>query len=367
MRIILLTSSLALGGTERVVASLCNELARRGDSVTLILTFSGTGKQFYRISDAAEVIYLADIVGIKSVNILSYSQRLLALRKLISQRSADVIVSFLPNVNVATIISSAFLGVPVIICERSYPAVYPAFHWLNLLRRLTYRFADMLTVQTESVAGMFRRLCPGVKAVCTIPNALPQEIASYRKTPESQRKVLLSLGRLASEKQIDKLLEAFSAAAPEFQDWDLHIYGDGPLMRTLEQHIQSAGLHTRAFLKGPTSTPWEVMARADMFVMVSQYEGFPNALLEAMGMGLPCIVFDCPSGPREITRDGKDALLVPLNDYEALVAALQQLMRDKELRLSLGAQARESVRSRFNQTQILERWDHLFKQVGVVQ
>ncbi|RJG01287.1 glycosyltransferase family 4 protein [Noviherbaspirillum sedimenti] len=367
MKIILLTSSLALGGTERVVANLCNDLARRGDSVTLILTFSGTGKQFYQISEATEVIYLANIVGVKKISILSYTQRLYALRQLVSQRSADVIVSFLPNVNVATILSTAFLGVPVIICERSYPAVFPRFHWLNLLRRFTYRFADMLTVQTESVADIFRRLCPGVKAVCTIPNALPQEIASYRKTPESQRKILLSLGRLASEKQVDKLLDAFSAAAPEFHDWDLHIYGDGPLMMALEQHIESAGLHTRVFLKGPTSRPWEVMACADAFVMLSQYEGFPNALLEAMGIGLPCIVFDCPSGPREITRDGQDALLVPLNDYQALAAAMTKMMGDAQLRRCLGNQARDSVRRRFSHAHVMSLWDRLFKRVGAIQ
>lgn len=367
MKIILLTSSLDLGGTERVVASLCNAWAARGDDVTLIVTFSGGGKQFYQISDVAELIYLADIVGVKNINILTYAERLCALRRLITERAADVIVSFLPNVNVATIISSAFLRTPLIICERSDPAGYSGFHLLAVLRKQTYRFADMLAVQTQGVADRVTNLYPGLKAVCAIPNALPAEIACYHKTAGTQRKTLLSLGRLASEKQLDKLLDAFARIAPFFSEWDLHIYGDGPLMQALDKQIRKAGLHTRAFLKGPTANPWEVMASADAFVMVSQYEGFPNALLEAMGIGLPCIVFDCPSGPREITRDGKDALLVPLNDDDALVAALQKLMGDEVLRIALGKQASESVRSRFSHVQIMEKWDRLFRQVGAME
>jgi glycosyltransferase involved in cell wall biosynthesis len=367
MKIILLTSSLALGGTERVVASLCNEWVARGDDVTVILTYSGGAKMFYPLPERAELIKLADVVGAKTLGVLSYAQRLYALRRLITERSADVIVSFLPNVNIATILSSAFLRIPLIICERSYPLSIPKFHVLNVLRKRTYRYADVLTVQTDGIADKFKQLFPGLKAIQTVPNALPAEISMYQKSNGGERKVLLSLGRLAPEKQVDKLLNTFSLIAPMFPDWDLHIYGEGPLTNSLEAQIRQAGLQSRVFLKGPTSKPWEVMAGADAFVMVSQYEGFPNALLEAMGIGLPCVVFDCPTGPKEISRGGKDALLVPLNDYEALRRELSRLMSDENLRTRLGSQARESVNRRFSHAQVMALWDKLFRQVGAVQ
>lgn len=365
MRIVLLISSLDLGGTERVASGLSNAWAGRGDDVTLIATFSGGGKPFYEISPSVEIIYLADMVGVKNVNVISYLERLHVLRRLLTEKAPDIIVSFLPNVNIATVLSSAFLKIPVIIGERSDPASYRRFDTLNLLRRLTYRHADMLTVQTEGVVSQVRKMYPGLKAVHVVPNALPQEVMLYQQRGGGPRKILLSLGRLSAEKQINKLLHAYSALAPSFQEWDLHIYGDGPERAALEGNIREAGLQDRAFLKGPTSEPWQVMADADAFALVSQYEGFPNALLEAMGIGLPCVAFDCPRGPREIMRNGEAGLLIALNDRDALVAALQKLMEDAPLRRTLGRRAREVVSSQYGLTAVLARWDQLFEHAGV--
>lgn len=109
----------------------------------------------------------------------------------------------------------------------------------------------------------------------------------------------------------------------------------------------------------------EELARAGAFVLTSEYEGFPNALLEAMAVGLPCVTFDCPSGPREISMDGQVALLVPLNDEQALGHALEQLMSDAVLRQPLGSQARASVIEHFTLNEVLEQWDLLFEDVGV--
>lgn len=364
IKIAVLVSSLDHGGTERVVTSLCNAWSARGDDVTLVPTYSGGGRPFFEVSEAVELIYLAEVVGVRARSVFSYAHRISALRRLISTRSPDVIVSFLPNVNLAAILSSAFLRIPLIICERSDPTSYPHENIIGTLCKLTYRFADMLTVQTDSVATKVEGLYPGQNIVRAVPNPLPASVISHQKTATAQRKVLLSLGRLSSEKQIDKLLDAFAEVAPYFGDWDLHIYGDGPVKLALAKQIQRTGLDGRAFLKGATKSPWKVMAAADLFVMTSKFEGFPNALLEAMGVGLPCIAFDCPSGPREISRNGTDALLVPLDNHAGLVSALKRLMEDEKLRNALGKQARESVCSRFTLAGVIQRWDHLFKEVG---
>ncbi|MBC7499707.1 MAG: glycosyltransferase family 4 protein [Herminiimonas sp.] len=367
MNILLLTSSMSSGGAERVAATLANAWSGRGGRVTLMPTFSEGGGCFYTLSPQVRLVYLADLVPAKARTVINQMLRLRALRRFIDRERPDVIVSFLPNVNVAAILASAFLRIPLIICERSDPSSFPKQGFLDKLCQATYRFADMLTVQTTSVAAKVDRLFPGVKSVRVIPNPLPTDVVSIAKAASGHRKVLLSLGRLSSEKQIDRLLDAFSAVATMFEGWDLHIYGDGPQQAALALQIEVGGLQQRVFLKGRTHTPWSVMANAEAFAMTSRYEGFPNALLEAMGVGLPCVVFDCPSGPRDITRDGEDALLVPLNDHDGLVAALTTLMGDETRRHALGRQARESVCRRFSLGEVIEQWDRLFVEVGALR
>lgn len=363
MKILFLTSSLNAGGAERVATTLCNAWSARGHTVTLVPTFSGGGQPFYEISSAVELVPLADLVGSTQKGVRSSVRRLFALRRLIASRRPDVMISFLPNVNVATIISSAFMGIPRIVCERSDPSARSQMAPWEVACRLTYRYADMLTVQTSAVAAKVRRLYPGVARVGVIPNPLPDGIASSRVPRDSGRQVLLSMGRLSEEKQVGHLIDAFNSIAPGCPDWDLHIYGDGPLRSTLESQAQQLGWQERIMFKGSTREPWKVMAGADAFVMASRYEGFPNALLEAMAAGLPCVATDCPSGPREITVNGTDALLVPPDNHAALCTALSDLMRNAPLRAMLSERGRASVTGRFSLNAVLAIWDQFFDQV----
>lgn len=364
MKILFLSSSLGAGGAERVATTLCNAWSDRGDDVTLISTFSGGGQSFYRVADGVELLSLADFTPGAKKNLAGYFRRGRALRRLVAQRQPDVLVSFLPNVNIAAIVALRTLNVPLIICERTDPSSCPAPVALRTACRLVYRFADLLSVQTESVAAAAARHYPGVRRVAAVPNPLPPGLLEHVRRGHPGRRILLSLGRLSAEKQVAKLISAFAAVAGRFDDWDLHIYGDGPLKDELQAQIALGGLSGRVMLHGMTSRPWEVMASADAFVMTSQYEGFPNAMLEAMGVGLPCVAFDCPSGPRELSGEGSDAMLVPLNDEPGLRAALAELMGNEALRLSLGMRAREAVIGKYGLASVLERWDRLFRQVG---
>jgi glycosyltransferase involved in cell wall biosynthesis len=354
------------GGAERVASTLSNAWTARGDQVTLMPTFSGRGDCFYELLPDVRLIYLADLVSSKGRTWSNQLARLRALRQFIEAERPDVIISFLSNVNVAAVIASLGLGIPVIICERSDPFVMPTSRWLKFTSRFTYRYATVLMVQTQAVAAKYVALGWSLKQLWVIANPVSVQMLNIQRSISvAKTKRMLSVGRLDEGKQFDVLIQVFASLAHRYADWSLRIIGEGSLRSVLQQQITSLGLDARVELAGQSATIGEELAKADIFVLTSKYEGFPNALLEAMTVGLPCVAFDCPSGPQEISMDGQVALLVPLNDEQAFELALERLMLDADLRQTLGCQARASVLERFSLDKILGQWDLLFEELGI--
>ena len=363
-KILLLVSSMGSGGAERVASALANAWVSRGDRVILMPTFSGRGECFYELSSGVRLVYLADLISRKVRTWITSIGRLHALRRFIAAEHPDVIVSFLPNVNVAAVIASAGLGIPVIVCERNDPFVEPISLFWQLARRLTYPLADVLMVQTQAVANKYASSGWGLRRVRVIPNPVLKQIVDIvHPTIDTTIKHILSVGRLEDQKQFGLLIKVFATLTEAYPNWMLRVLGEGSLRKVLRQQITDLGLDSRVELPGQTMNVSEELTKADVFALTSKYEGFPNALLEAMTVGLPCVTFNCPSGPRELSMDGKVALLVPLNDEQAFRLAMEQLMLSADLRVSLGAQARASVMSRFSLEKVLKSWDSLFEEV----
>ncbi|MVW77971.1 glycosyltransferase family 4 protein [Bordetella sp. 02P26C-1] len=370
MKILLLVSSMHAGGAERVAATLVNAWTERGDTVTLVPTYSSKGTCFYPVSDAVNLIWLADRAGTRQGGPLAAWTRLRALRQLIIEQKPDVVVSFLTNVNVAAILATKVLGkldVPLIVCERTNPVAETTTGrvW-SQARRFLYPKADMVTVQADDTVGPFSRQVPGMRRLEVIPNPLPPALLDaplVDAQAETPRKRLLAMGRLVPAKQFDLLIDVFAQLATAYPDWDLWIWGEGPDRDSLRARVESAGLVDRIQLPGRTDAPWEALSGGHAFVLSSAVEGFPNVLLESMALGLPCVAFDCPSGPREMTRDGQDAILVPAGDRDKLRDGMRRVMADATLRHSLGLRAAQSVRDRYALPAVLAQWDRLFETV----
>jgi glycosyltransferase involved in cell wall biosynthesis len=214
-------------------------------------------------------------------------------------------------------------------------------------------------VQTRRSAHHLLQVAPGVRRIAVIPNPLPDGLPACRQAePAGERRVLAALGRFNPVKQFDRLIECFAALAPQCPDWDLCIWGDGPQREACLRRVRELGLESRILLPGFSRTPWDDLARAHAFVLNSRVEGFPNALLEAMALGLPCVATDCPSGPSELTLGGRLADLVPLGDEAALGQALLRVMRAGTAeRQARGRAAAESVRARYGLDAVLRAWD----------
>lgn len=362
LRLTLVIHSLAGGGAERVTAMMANEWSRRGRDVTLI-TLDAAEHDAYPLDERVERLGL-DLMR-ESRNLWAAlrnnARRIIVLRRAIRASHPDRVVSFTDKANVLTLAACIGLGVDVVITERTDPRRHEIGRVWGALRRLLYPQCAALVVQTEAVRRHFEPIMRG-RPVVVIPNAVhapPKREGQAADTPATGRR-LVGMGRLDPHKGFDLLLEAFARIADRHPEWRLTILGEGPDRNRLEEIIAAKQFAGRVELRGWVADPNAVLRRSDLFVLPSRYEGFPNALLEAMACGLPAISFDCDSGPREIIRDGVDGLLVPTGDVDALIDALERLMSDEILRDRFAARAADVV-DRFSVELYFERWEGVLK------
>lgn len=360
MRILFLVSSMEGGGAERVAALLSNEWVAQGHSVILLATFSGRGGCSYTLDERVELAYLADRT--RSCFDRTAIGRLFALRRAIQDSQCDVVLSFLTNVNVAAILARSGLRVPLVVSERIYPPLMPTGRLWSALRQLTYRHADVIVMQTKEGRRWVDETIPGAEsAVIANPLKLPlvesEPVVSPDRFVPKDCRLLLSVGRLDPQKNFPLLLNAFAEIAPRFPEWRLVIVGEGPERAALELLVGEKDLTGKASLVGRAGNLDEWYRRASAFAFTSRFEGFPNALLEALGYGLPVLSLDCPTGPAELVEDGRNGLLLPLSSTGSTVASgLTRL-------LSVPWPTSDNVLQAFAASAISEQWITLFEKI----
>lgn len=364
-RLLFFVSSMNAGGAERVAATLANAWAQCGDRVCLVMTHLDSRTSFYPLDSRVQCVALGERIIPSAIPVLWRKWR--ALRAIHDEFAPDVVLSFLTNVNVNVLWALRAVSTPILVSERTHPLhSQSAGRLLSWLRLRLYGKARRVILQTERAAQDFATVFKP-RSVVVIPNPLPADL--LQRAPVFPRRLaqppqVVALGRLAKVKQFDRLIEAFACLPLKYEYWHLSIYGEGPQRSALEQLIARLGLQARVHLPGNTTEPWEKMQRAGVFVLCSAYEGFPNALLEAMYLGLPCLALDCPSGPAELSEQGQVARLLPAQaTIVEMSRALSELLADKGLRQRLGQAAHDSVYARYRLDAVLGQWEALFEQV----
>lgn len=328
--------SLARGGAERVIVNLAEYFLSVGYRVTIVTKLMEQDE--YDSNPSIERI-LADIEGdeISDNRVINFIARIKKLRNIWKRIKPDVIVSFIKKNNFMAITSSRFLHIPVIVSVRSAPEREYQERSMRLLVKPLFSMADGVIVQTSEAMAYFPPYIR--KKTVIMPN--PLHPSFLRKRYEGQRRdEIVTVGRLDDNKNQMLLIEAFSEIEKEYPTFTLHLYGDGESRQKQEQRVVELKLTGKVVFEGRQDAIYDKIEKARIFVLSSTVEGMPNALIEAMALGLAVISTDCPcGGPRDLILDGENGILINVNDKTQLVDAIKRILNNNELEETLGQNA----------------------------
>jgi glycosyltransferase involved in cell wall biosynthesis len=334
-RLAFFVPSMRGGGAERSILKLARSIAERGYSVDLVLA-QVEGPYLAEIPDSLRV------VDLKAPGVLSSLPRLV---RYLRRERPEAMLSALNHANIVALWARLLAGSPkrLVVSERSALSVCTENSTKQrgrlmpkLIRRF-YPWADGIVAVSEGVAE-------DLVASTGISRDRIQAIYNPIVTPEFQQKVqdplehpwfepgqppvILAAGRLRPQKDFPTLIRAF-AQVRQWHSARLLILGEGSERPALESLVKELGLAADVSLPGFAANPYPYMTRAAVFVLCSRWEGLPGALIEALYCGIPLISTDCPSGPREVLKDGQYGQLVPVGDANALSQALERVLLER--------------------------------------
>lgn len=346
------------GGAERVMSRLVTHLAAKHTIILLTLE-PQQSKPFYALPHNIEYIK-ADLLGDGGVQRFNrIFQRIKIIRKVIRAHSPDAIISFVDVINVMTIIAGFGTRSVILVSERIDPGKHNIGYIKSLACRLLYPFATFCIVQTTRIAAHLEWL--PASCIKIIPNPIyPSSHLAKPDAPGRNRRFrVIAIGRLNQQKGFDVLIDAFAILADKQPLWDLVIFGEGDQRVSLERTIAKLDLSDRIKLLGLTSKPVEELASSNIMAFSSRYEGFPNALGEALSVGLPSVGFRNVSGVDDLIVHDETGILVDQEgNIEAFANALGKLMDDPALRTQMGYAAQQHS-SKWTPKKILAQWDNL--------
>lgn len=247
------------------------------------------------------------------------------------------------------------IAVPIVISERNNPRLQHFNLMWRTARSLTYPNAYAFVTMTQGAADYYPASQRRRTEIIPNPVALPQDWKNRRGN-----KTIAAVGRLTAQKRFDRLIDAFAKVAKDCADWKLVIWGEGELRDALENQCASLqpDIAQRISLPGVTPTPGGWIETADVFVLSSEFEGWPNVIAEAMTAGLPILALGCEYGVSELLEDGKNGLLVPANDMTAFETGMRTLLNDAAIREQYAQNAKEAAKQ-YTIENVAKRWDDL--------
>jgi len=340
MHIACMIGSLARGGSERVMRNLMSYMVEKGHQVTLVTQYKKQDE--YPLNSQVKRI-ISDITPeeVGKSRLLNFYRRYRKLRNIWKMEKPDVILVFIGKNNIMTLLTSWGLHIPVVVSVRADPnQEYPS-GWMRFAARHLFRKAAGVVLQTRECAQFFPD--PVKEKVVILRNPINSEFFEEPYDGEREHTIIV-VGRMDEQKNHQLLIRAFALLASEYPDYRVILYGSGEKEGMLRQLVRDLQIENRVEFAGVVSDVVGHIKKAGVFVMPSKSEGMPNALIEAMILGIPVISTDCPcGGPRDLIDHGKNGLLTPVDDVEKMKENLQFLLNDSQNAYQMGQNARKTT------------------------
>lgn len=349
MKCLFVAPGMLFGGAERVMSILANEWGKNNVE-TMILVTETEEISKYHLSDKVTIISCCEEKNgayFPQLNIIK------KVRNICKEWKPDVVISFYNDLCALTALAITGLHIPLIYSERNDPNKTNQGNAGRLYRKIIEYMADKIVFQTTGAQRCYPKSVQEKSTVILNPlNTYGFPIHDFLH----EKHEIVSVGRLEAQKNQKLLIDAFALIAKDFPEYQLTIYGEGSLRKELEDYIKAKGLQERGSLPGSKNNIQEHIKDASLFVLSSDYEGIPNALIEAMAIGLPCVSTDCsPGGARELIEDGVNGLITPCGDAKKLSDAMRMMLSNKSYAKACGIEALK-IRKKTDVKKISEKW-----------
>jgi len=353
-----ISPQIGYGGAERVASVLASTLAEEGYEVDLIV-YARTQDE-YPISDKVNIFLLPERKA--GQNKISYLvSKFYFLRKLFRDLKPDILVPFLPYQVEHCYFASRGLGIPMVVTVRNNPMYDTDSDKQRKRRDYIAKKVEGVFLQSEFQKDYFPEDIQ--KKSFVVANPVSDGIVKAQYHPSAKVEKIVSVGRLEEQKNFPMLIHAFAIAAEKHPELSLDIYGAGSLKEELGSLISQLNLDGRVCLRGRTDCIEKTLCQYDLFILPSDFEGMPNSLMEAMGVGLPCISTDCPTGPKELLGDGQRGILVEMDSTEQMAKAIEDMCANESQRIAFGDSARDYILKHHERHVIAEKLVEMLSKV----
>ena len=359
MKITFFITTLGGGGAERVVSNLANYLVNNNHSVSIIV-LRGLDTKYY-LDPRVSTIFVCNYYDSNVSSLYRHLKEITISRRILKNLDSDgCLVSFLELPMAISLLFRSDIPCKLIFSERNNPDNYSKIY-RYIFRHFSNR-ADGAVFQTSVVQDWYNTF-RNKKVV--IPNAINDVFLEAPYAHGGGNKIV-TVGRLNSQKNQKLLIESFAIVSRDYPQYRLFIYGDGPLKSELQLLVKNLGIADKVVFTGFKNDIITELMDADLFVLSSDFEGVPNALMEAMALGLPCISTDCAGGgARMLIDDEINGLLVPVGDPKSLSKKMGSVLVDKQLSIKLGENA-VLVRETYAPQEIYSRWECYIEDIATL-